>query len=119
MDTQKYANLHTTLMVNPLIDSTETLTTVALMVYGIYTITNKLRAQGASRGEVAFDALAQAVKEGARGHRAASKVLCKRWQTGPTASTELPRPPLTPFREQITKLRRLSSENCRAVRAKK
>ncbi len=74
-----YGNLQTMMMVHPSIDSKETLTTVALWCYGLYTTANRLRGVGGYEREEVIDAITQAIREGARGHPHARKVLDQRW----------------------------------------
>ena len=109
LDPQTYANLHTFMLVHPLIDSKEILTVVALLIYGVYTTFNNIKHSGPHRKEVVYDAVAQAIREGARGHRHSRIVLNSRWS--PTVThTPLPTLPLHSFDQRTIRLRNLRSE---------
>ena len=109
LDPQTFANLHTILLVNPMINTTETLTTVALLGYGLYTTTNRLRHRQGCHCDDALDALMQTIKEATRGHSASSKVLNSRWSLE-RSSTPLPPLPLLPFEPQVARYRRMQGE---------
>ena len=82
LDTAYFCNLHTFVLVNPRIASTETLTTIALLIYGVYTASNRMRFHGSLPPGSAVEAIMQAVREGAKGHSNATKVLGGRWGGG-------------------------------------
>jgi len=107
LDPCNSANLHTCLLVNPAIDTKETLVVVALLVYGVYSLTNNLRKRGGLTDATAFEALAQSVREGARGHVLATKILDGRWSAHATL-TSLPPIPAAPFGEDVQRMRLLA-----------
>ena len=106
LDAECFCNLHTFILVNPRIASMETLTTVALLVYGAYTASNHIRFHGGPPPDSAVEAIMQAVREGAKGHANATKVLRARWG-GSSSSTPLPSPPLVPYSDRVIALRRV------------
>ena len=94
------------MLVNPYITSKETQTIIALWSCGLYTWTNCYRNRGGGSGEEAVDAVMQAIREGAGGHRWACRLLDNRWATGAT-STPLPPPPNPVSDSNILKQRSL------------
>ena len=105
LDPTVFCNLHTFLLVNPRINTKETLTAAALAIYSIYTCTCRARWRGACSSTAAVDAIKQGIREGAKGHRNALRVLSTRWSPEPPA-TPLPAPPLVPLSNQVADLRR-------------
>ena len=109
----EFANLDSFLLVNPSITSKEVLTLVALLIYGVYDITNKQRQLGRSLGEAAFEAIAQAVRQGARGHAGAINTLDSRWHNPPPSTSVIPAAPLLPYSAGISRWRTLAASNKR------
>ena len=83
LDPFYFANLHSLMLNNHHIDSTETLTTIALLTYGLYTTTNTLRQLQQKgkpyNGEYAYDMLIQHTRNGALGHQHSMSVISNRW----------------------------------------
>ena len=67
-NTHHFYNLHTFLLCNHHINSTELLTCVALVVYAIYNTTNQLRYDPLARASHGYDMACQYLKEGVRRH---------------------------------------------------
>ena len=120
LDPAVFCNLHAFLLVNPRINTKETLTAVALAIYSVYTCTCRARWRGACSATAAVDAIKQGVREGAKGHGKALRVLRTRWGPEPPA-TPLPAPPLVPLGDQVADLRRvfLSTQASRRVRPRR
>ena len=119
LDHKIFCNLHTFALVNPNISGKETLTVIGLLIYGMYSVTNKLRHSGGCSGAVAFDALMQGIREGARGHHGACRTLVGRWEAELVA-TPIPPQPAGPFTDKVAGFRRMrGAENSqRRVRAR-
>ena len=80
LDPRQFVNLHSFLLVNPLVNTKETLTTIALLVYATYRCTNFQRhAQTPLPPDALYDAMTQWVREGVRGHGPSTRVLTRRW----------------------------------------
>ena len=108
LDPDRFASLHSFTLTSPFINTWETLITVSLLIYATYVTTNKLRHKSLGFGrEDTFEALNQAIKEGARGHAMACKVLAQRWVDQPV-SDSLPAQHLTHFDGVIFRYRQLS-----------
>ena len=105
LDPGVFCNLHTFLLVNPRIRSKEVLSVLGLAIYAVYTCTNTMRHRGRCDFEVAVDAITQAVREGAKGHRVAMRTLRSRWTTS-TEEAALPPLPPTSFPPRVESLRR-------------
>ena len=120
LDPAVFCNLHTFLLVNPRINTKETLTAVALAIYSVYTCTSQARWRGACSSSAAVDAIKQGIREGAKGHSKALRVLSARWSQEPPA-TPLPTPPLAAWGDQVAALRRTRSlrEEARHVRPRR
>ena len=79
LDPNIFASLHAFLLVYPAIDCEEDLLIMGLLHYGVYTLTNSRRRRpGHGAGESAFDAVAQSIMEGAKGHPRAMRMLANR-----------------------------------------
>jgi hypothetical protein len=77
----KFANFHTFVLCNTDIDDCDTLTCIALLIYAIYITTNHYRHNTNPPFHRACDALMQAIREGAKHHPNAARVLDCRWNT--------------------------------------
>ena len=86
-----FANLHSFLLCNANINTTEHLTCIALLIYGIYNATNHFRHNPTKNTTHIYDATVQWIREGARHHSNASRTLVNRWNTHHTLN------PLPPF----------------------
>jgi hypothetical protein len=115
LDATTFANLHSFTMTNPHIKTSEQLTSLALGIYGVYTATNRLRAQGGIQERDAVDALTQAIRDGAKGHGKALKALQQRWMPG-RSETPLPTQPAQQFDRITLTLRKLANENVRLLK---
>ena len=73
-------NLHTFVFCNPAVTTPQDMTAAALLIYASYTAFNYQRCHVALRESDVYDAMVQWVREGARGHSNATKVLQGRWQ---------------------------------------
>ena len=85
-------NLHSFLLINPWIDSEETLIGIALMIYAVYNYTNQQRHTHSRPPQAErYNALTQLVMEGVRGHSKSIRILDHRWSTRPPPPTQLPK----------------------------
>ena len=76
---QHYAHLHTFTLCNTHITTEEELTSVALLVYAIYTATNHFRHNPPSPTCNVHDSIAQWIREGAKNHNKSTYILDNRW----------------------------------------
>ena len=74
-----FANLHSGLLCNANIQTTDQLTTIALLNYALYNTTNYLRIHPNTPPTHIPDMLAKRVREGAKRHPNATSVLDNRW----------------------------------------
>ena len=74
-----FANLHSGLLCNANIQTTDQLTAIALLIYGLYNTTNHLRHNPGTPATQITDMLAQHIREGAKHHPQATGVLDSRW----------------------------------------
>ena len=107
MDQARFASLHTFVLTHPDINSKESLVKIALLIYGVYRTTNAVRAHRVA-GTNYFEAIKQAIKEGARGHSGSMLILDNCWSMS-APSTPLPTCPLVHFSSPVLKWRNLSS----------
>ena len=63
---------------HPAILKQDELTALALLIYGVYNVTNRIRVEGCPP-DAHYDALVQMIREGAKGSNFASAVLKNRW----------------------------------------
>lgn len=94
LDPFYFANIHTFTLSNTHIQDTETLTTIALLIYGTYTTTNQLRydkqaQQHTSYTNYAYDMLIQNIRNGAINHPKSSSTLDHRFAPN-NLSTAIP-----------------------------
>ena len=106
MDPSKFACLHTFVMVNHELAHREEVVLSALLIYGVYTLTNRLRHNRVYTCTSAVEALKQAIREGAKGHSLSMRTLDNRWKI-PYSCTPLPPRPFLPFNNQVTRWRSL------------
>ena len=76
-----FTNLHTFLLCNHHINTTETLTCIGLLLYAIYNTTNHFRHHPCKDKTTIFNYARQSITEGARRHNASVRVLDGRWVT--------------------------------------
>ena len=106
-----HCNLYTFTLCNPHTRSMEDLIVGALLVYSIYRATNHIRHNGLIPPAEVYGALTQWSREGARGHRRATKALDSRWRAD-EPSTPLPPIPMTlPPRKHARALSRSSGHH--------
>jgi len=74
-----FANLHSGLLCNANIQTKDQLTSVALLIYGLYSTTNRIRHTSGILASQVPDMLVQYIREGAKHHPNASAVLDNRW----------------------------------------
>ena len=74
-----FANLHTFLLCNSCIASQDELASIALLIYAIYSATNRFRHQPPPADADIQEAVTQWLREGARNHSNATEVLDNRW----------------------------------------
>jgi hypothetical protein len=83
LDPYYFANVHTFMLVNQHIQHTDTLITIALLIYGLYNTTNTLRnhkeQQPNHDNNYTYNMLVQNIKNGARGHPISTLTLDHRW----------------------------------------
>ena len=84
-----HCNLYSFNLCNPHIRSIEDLSCVALMIYSVYRLTQKLRHHPLQQNASVYDALVQMAREGARGHRQASRTIDTRWSSTVPLGTRL------------------------------
>ena len=102
----RFATLHTFVLVNPDIDSKGCFVEIAVFhFYGIYRTTNAVRGRS-NVGANFFEAIKQAIKDGASGHQEASRVVDGCW-SATTTSTPLPASPLIHFGKPLMRWRSL------------
>ena len=89
---QQYAHLHSFLLCNSHITSTETLTTIALLIYGVYNATNQLRYTPPTTNIDMYDFVVQHIRQGCKGHDKSASTLDNRWHPEPTHSPIQPIP---------------------------
>jgi hypothetical protein len=112
LDSYYFASIHSFMLVNTHINTVEDLTTIALLIYGIYTTTTALRQQrrqqqqatqdapqttttlqpptenltnqiACTAGNYTYDMLLQNIRNGAMGHTRSTYILDSRWLTNP------------------------------------
>lgn len=76
---RKFSNSYAWLLCSPDIASNEQLTSLAIVIYATYMVTNRLRHCTPLDQENTFQALGQAAKEGVKGHNKAMGVYNSRW----------------------------------------
>ena len=91
LDPYYYGNRHTFMLVNTHIDTMETLTTIALLIYGTYITTNTLRHRQrqhelAPSPTYIYDMLIQNIRNGATDHHRSMKILDNRWARNPLST---------------------------------
>jgi hypothetical protein len=103
-------SLHTFVLCNPHIETQQQLIAAALLVYATYRATNLFRHSSIPTPEVAYDALVQFAREGARGHQLSARTFDEMWSKCAT-STPLPPIPAKLSREccRISTCRRLGN----------
>ena len=74
-----FANVHTATLCNANINDTDRLTTIALLIYALYTTTNRLRLHPLTHDACIQDMITQNMREGAKHHEHATTVLDNRW----------------------------------------
>jgi len=80
LDPRVYTGMHAFLLTHPGIVSKESLTALSLLIYSVYNVTNRLRANGPLSDGI-YDALCQMCREGAKGSELAVRTLRERWLT--------------------------------------
>ena len=78
---QLFSNLHSGLLCNANIKTTDQLTAIALLNYALYNTTNYLRHNPGTPADQIPDMLTQHLREGAKHHPNAMSVLDNRWNT--------------------------------------
>ena len=101
-----YACAHGFLLAHPGITTREDLTMLGLLHYGIYSITNYRRRNGANSNADAYEAISQSIIEGVKGHAGAMRALDSRWQQN-SISHALPPIPLLQMQPKTIRLRKL------------
>ena len=79
LQSRLFANIHTATLCNVNINDLDRLTAIALLIYALYTTTNRLRHHPLAQDACAQDMVAQTMREGARHHKNATSVLDNRW----------------------------------------
>ena len=102
LDPALFGNIHSLVLCNQAINTKERLASIALAIYAVYSVTNKARHGEAITQQVAYDALVQAVREGAKGHARSSGILRSNWPM-PRPATSLPVVPLVPYKGQTAR----------------
>ena len=91
LDPNLYGNLHTLLLCNIHTTTNDQLTSTALLTYALYNTTNHYRHNPPNNSHQAYDAISQALIEGAKHHPGASSTLDNRWNPERTSK---PIPPI-------------------------
>ena len=109
MNPDIHATLHAFVLATPHIKLRSTLAMQGLLIYATCTTTSSTRSRvGRSISTTAaFDALGQAVREGAWCHPFTLKVIRERWATITDEAAELPAPPLLPYNNKLRRYREL------------
>ena len=89
-----FANVHTAALCNVNISDLDRLTAIALLIYALYTSTNKLRHHPLAQDACVQDVITQTMREGARHHENATRVLDNRWSYS-RSGAPIPPTPLT------------------------
>ena len=90
------------MLVHPAIVREDELTAIALSIYSVYNVTNKIRHGGCTPG-AQYDALVQMCREGAKGCDLATSVLRNSWAD--QVGKRLPGVGLLPWTEHTAKAR--------------
>jgi hypothetical protein len=101
--------MHGFLLAHPALTSKEDLTMMALLHYGLYSVTNSRRRIGPLHEAEAFDAVQQGAMEGAKGHPNATKVWDTRWHRV-RANRPIPPTPLLQLDKKTRQLRTLAMD---------
>ena len=89
-----YACAHGFLLAHLGITTREDLTMLGLLHYGIHSITNYRRRNGANSNADAYEAISQNIIEGVKVHAGAMRALDSRWQQHSISHALPPIPPL-------------------------
>ncbi len=102
LDPSIFSTLHSFVLVHPCISTKDELTSLALLIYSVYNVTNRIRNGGCPPGSQ-YDALVQMCREGAMGSELAMSTLRNRWTNPPRE--RLPPPDLLPWTKSTAKTR--------------
>ena len=118
LDPRHHASLHGFTLATPHINNRCTLTTQGLLIYAVYTTFNRIHhsRKGNVAQNVAYDAIVQATREGARGHAGATKTLRERYLCTEDNPSPLPPPALIPYTARQKRIRELQAVHERTVR---
>ena len=115
VDPDVFASLHAFTLVTPFIKARSSLCIIGLLNYATYSTTNSIRFKNGGRAidaEVAYDAMAQALREGAKGHAFALKTLRETWNA-PVIDSDIPPIPLLPYDGARKRFRQLGQQQSR------
>ena len=118
LNPKHHASLHGFTLATPHISHRCTLTMQGLLVYAVYTTFNRIQhsPKGRASPGVAYDAIVQAVREGARGHAGATKTLGERFIDAEEDPRSIPPPALIPYTARQKRIRELKAEISRKSR---
>ena len=102
-------------LTTPAIRSRDDLACLGLLMYGVYTVFSNLRhtTGHCSSTGAAYGAICQAIREGSRGHTAATKALQSRWINHERTLAQIPPPPLLHLSENFTVLEDFGTSSIR------
>ena len=123
LDPRVFANLHAFTLTSPLIMQRSELACLGLLIYATYRTVNSIRHRYSATPvmvNLAYDALCQAVREGAKGHSFALRVLRTRWVADVDGAAppddNIPAKPLLPFDGVLKRYRELGAVTRNAKR---
>ena len=118
LDPRHHASLHGFTLATPHISHRCTLAMQGLLIYAVYTTFNRIQHSPKGRASPggAYDAIVQAVREGARGHAGATKTLGERFLDAEGDPRSIPPPALIPYTARQKRIRELKAESGRKFR---
>ena len=118
INSENFVNLHGFTLTSPYINLRDTLTCIGLLIYGTYRAFNCVKHDGGSFGsaKAAYDGICQSIREGAKGHSNAIKVLNSRWIVEEGPAKTIQHQPMTPYTNKQKRFMAMADNTKRARR---